>query len=75
MSSEYISRKVLDQYFDRFTVKLVRLHERMQKIIAMHDKDIEKINHILSGHSSEIVDLVESSNDDCRRLDEIENKG
>ena len=28
MGSEYISRKILDAYFDRFTLKIIRIHER-----------------------------------------------
>ncbi len=64
----------MDAYFDRFTIKIVRLHERMQKLILAQQRYEDKNNDILSGIREEICDLVESSNDDCRRLDILEIK-
>lgn len=74
MGSEYISRKILDAYFDRFTLKIIRIHERMAKIIAKYDNEIETIYDTIVGVKAEICDLVESSNDDCRRLDILDIK-
>ncbi len=31
-TAEYVSRKVMDRYHDRMTVKIVRLHARIQHL-------------------------------------------
>ncbi len=35
MGAEYISRRLLDQYQDRWTMKIQRLHHKFQNLIGM----------------------------------------
>jgi len=75
MGSEYISRKVLDQYFDRFTIKLVRIHERMAKMQVIHDNEMKTMNDMIVRQWEEIASLVHNLDSDAERLDRIEKKG
>ncbi len=60
----YVSRKLLDQYFDRFGIKLVRSNERLARFISEIQDEMKTINDTLSY-------LTEASNEHELELDKL----
>ncbi len=51
---EYISRKVLDRYFDRFTHKLVRINQRIMELEAAWNRNALAIMDLQAGKPADI---------------------
>ncbi len=61
MGVDYISRKVLDRYFDRFTNKLVRINIRIMEVEAAWNR-----------HTLLLVDLKREVDLQRKHLEEID---
>ncbi len=61
-SVEYVSRKVLDRYFDKFTRKLVRINIRIMEMeaawtrLTLRITDLEEVSTLQRKHLEELDD-------------------
>ncbi len=67
MAVEYISRKVMDRYFDKFTRKLVRVNIRIMELEAAWNRltleliDLSKRGDLLESAMEHLSDDIDNS--------------